>query len=91
MKHTNRSEDFKKELNTRINKISGQINGIKKMIAEDRYCKDVLIQVKSAEKSLKSLALLILNNHLENCVVTKILEGDHSVLDEIKDLLRQEL
>ncbi len=91
MEYTHRDEQLKKELITRINKISGQVEGIKKMILDDRYCKDILTQIKACSKSLKSLSNLIFNNHLENCVVNKIKNGDTEVLKEIAELLRQEL
>ena len=74
---------------TRLNRISGQIGGIKRMVEEDRYCDDILIQLAAADASVKSLSALILKNHLHGCVVEHIKEGDESVLDEIVELFRK--
>ena len=58
-----RSEEDKTNLDVRINKIIGQLNGVKAMIDENRYCDDVLIQLSAIDKSIKSLANIILENH----------------------------
>ena len=52
----------------RIRRISGQIDGLRRMIEDGRYCVDVLTQIKAAEAALHSLAKVILRNHLETCV-----------------------
>lgn len=90
MEHTIRKLDEKKKILARLNRISGQIDGIKKMVNDDRYCNDILIQLKAASNSLKSLSNLILNEHLHHCVVEKIQKGDLAVLDEISELLKRE-
>lgn len=77
----------KKELSVRLNKIAGQINGIKGMVEKDRYCGDILIQVSAVNKSLESLAKKILKKHLETCVVDKIKEGDKDIMEEVMDLV----
>ena len=56
-KKTDRNKEEKKQLLSRINRINGQLDGIKKMIEEDKYCNDILIQIVAAEKSLKSLQI----------------------------------
>ena len=91
MEHTYRDDKLKKDCIARLNKIAGQVDGLKKMINNDRYCKDVLTQVKACEKSLKSFSLLVLNKHLHSCVVNKIKQGDETVISEIIELLRQDL
>ncbi len=84
-----RSEEEKKVLINRINRISGQINGIKNMIEDDRYCQDVLIQLSAVEKSIKSLAGIILDHHIHSCLIDSIKNGDYSVVDEISDLFKR--
>ena len=84
-----RSEDDKKNLINRINRILGQVDGVKKMIENDRYCPDILIQLASIEKSIKSLSSIILDNHMHSCVLKGIKEGDESKIDEIIDLFRR--
>lgn len=90
MEHTKRSQANKEAILTRLNRISGQIEGLKNMVNEDRYCNDILIQIRAVRNSLKSLANLILNDHLHHCVVDKIQKGDLTVLDEISELLRRD-
>ena len=84
-----RSEEDKKNLINRINRILGQVDGVKKMIENDRYCSDILIQLASIEKSIKSLSSIILDNHMHSCVLKGIKEGDESKIDEIIDLFRR--
>ncbi len=86
---TIRSEEDKKKLISRLNRISGQIEGIKKMVDDDRYCADILIQLSAADKAIKSLASIVLDNHMHSCVVNSIKEGDSSKVDEIVDLFRR--
>ncbi|MDD2627369.1 MAG: metal-sensing transcriptional repressor [Clostridia bacterium] len=84
-----RTEKEKKSYITRLNKISGQINGIKNMMEEDRYCGDVLIQVSAADKALKSFANVVLKNHLETCVINEIKSGNNKVIDEAMTLIKR--
>lgn len=86
---TIRSEADKKNIINRLNRISGQVNGIKRMVEEDRYCDDILVQLAAADASVKSLSAVILKNHLHGCVVEHIKEGDTDVLDEIVELFRR--
>lgn len=78
-----------KELNNRLNRIIGQLNGIKAMIEDNRYCKDVLVQVIAVEKALQSFGYLILEEHLNSCVATKIKQGDDEILGETMELIRR--
>ena len=71
-KFTKRSESEKKIINNRLNRIEGQVRGVKKMIEEDRYCDDVLIQLSAIDKSVKSLANHILENHMQTCVLNDL-------------------
>ena len=71
-----RTEEEKKNLINRMNRIIGSMNGIKDMINNDRYCDDILIQLSAADKAIKSLAAVILDNHMHSCVLDGIKEGD---------------
>ena len=64
MKKTVRTTDEKKKLINRLNRISGQIDGVKKMIEDDRYCDDILTQLSAIEKAVKSLSSVILERHM---------------------------
>ncbi len=84
-----RTEEEKKVLNTRINKIIGQMNGIKKMIAEERYCVDIIIQLSAIYRSIKSLSDLMLESHMKSCLVHDIQNGEINSIEEILKLFKE--
>lgn len=84
-----RSSAEKKIIANRLNRIKGQINGIEKMVESDRDCNDILIQVVAVEKSLKSMANLILENHLYKCVTEDLENGNLDVIDELISLFKR--
>ena len=85
----NRKEEDKKKLINRINRLIGQMNGVKSMIENDRYCDDVLIQLSAIDKSIKSLANVILDEHIHTCLLKDIKDGKEESLDEIVELFRR--
>lgn len=88
-KHTPRSPELKKKLDCRINRAIGQLNGIKTMIDDDRYCGDVLTQLAAVESAVKAVSRMVMQDHLETCVVERIQGGDTEVVDEVMDLLKK--
>ena len=88
-KMTKRDEDTKKILTNRLNRIEGQIRGIKKMIEEDRYCNDILIQLLAVENSVKSLSNQLLETHLYTCISNDIEKGNIDVIDELISLFKR--
>ena len=88
-KKTYRADEEKKIINNRINRIEGQLKGIKKMIGEDAYCNDVLIQLSAIENSIKSLSNHILENHLYSCVTRDLENGKLEVIDELISLFKK--
>ena len=88
-KKTNRSAEEKKRIISRLNRISGQINGISKMVEQDAYCNDVLIQLSAVKNSIKSLSTYILENHLCTCVARDLEDGDFEAIDEIVSLFKR--
>lgn len=88
-KKTERNDEEKKQLLSRINRISGQVNGIKKMIEDDDYCNDILIQIIAAEKSLKSLANIMFENHVYRCVSNDLEKENLEVIDELTSLFKR--
>ena len=74
-----RSAEEKKMLSNRINRIVGQMTGIGKMVDEDRYCDDILIQLSAIDKAIKSLANVILDTHIHTCMVEEIQNGNTAV------------
>lgn len=84
-----RTEEEKEVLIKRLSRIEGQVRGIKKMIEDDRYCDDILIQVSAINNSLKSLGNEILKSHLSTCVVEDLKNDNLDVIDDIIDLFRR--
>lgn len=68
----------KARVEARLKRIEGQIRGVEKMVEEDRYCIDVLTQVGAAKAALDAVALMLLQDHTEHCVVEAIQAGDGS-------------
>ena len=71
-------KSHKSMVQTRLRRIEGQIRGVQKMVDEDRYCIDILTQVSAMKAALDAVALLLLQDHTEHCVVEAIQAGDGS-------------
>ncbi|MCQ3035036.1 MAG: metal-sensing transcriptional repressor [Bacilli bacterium] len=84
-----RTEEEKKALISRMNRLIGQMNGVKKMIEDDRYCDDILIQLAAIDKSIKSLSGVILDQHVHSCLIERIQNGETEVVDEIVELFKK--
>lgn len=76
-------EQTVKQLVARLNRIEGQVRGIKRMIEEDAYCDDVLNQISSIQSALNGVAKLLLEKHMKSCVKDQLLDGDEQVIDEV--------
>ena len=72
-----------KELVTRMNRIEGQIRGIKGMIERHVYCDDILNQISSAQSALDGASRLLLEKHMKSCVKEQLQAGDEQVIDEV--------
>ena len=88
-KKNKRGADEKKLIISRLNRISGQINGITKMIENDAYCNDVLVQLSAVKNSVKSLSSHILENHLYTCVTEDLENGNFDTIDELISLFKR--
>ena len=88
-KNTPRSEELQRDVQTRLNRAIGQLNGIKSMIDDNRYCGDVLTQLAAAEKAVKRISEIVLRDHLETCVAQRLRQGDNDIIDEVMTLIRQ--
>lgn len=77
----------------RLNRIAGQVEGVKKMIDEGRYCPDILAQIRAIRSALKSVEANVLDRHLEHCVRDAVASGNEKdqkqKLDEIKAIFRK--
>lgn len=86
-KDTPRSEELQGDVQRRLNRAIGQLNGVKAMVEDNRYCGDVLIQLSAAEKAIRRVSELILREHLKTCVVDEIRAGNDAVVDEVMELV----
>ena len=82
-KHKERSEKEYRDLINRLNRIEGQIRGIKGMVEKDAYCPDILIQVSAINAALNSFNKVLLANHIRTCVAEDIREGKDETIDEL--------
>lgn len=78
-----------KQLKNRLNRMVGQLNGIGKMLDENRYCGDILTQVAAVESALQAFGYLILQDHMETCVVEEIQKGNTAVVEEAVELVKK--
>ncbi|MGI8988676.1 MAG: metal-sensitive transcriptional regulator [Bryobacteraceae bacterium] len=75
----------------RLRRIEGQIRGLQKMVEEDRYCADIMIQISSVQQALRGLGRVLMRNHLQHCVTEAVAKGSpakaESVYDELMELI----
>lgn len=88
-KETERSREFQTELTRRLNRAIGQLNGVKGMIDDNRYCGDVLTQLAAAERAVHTVSEMLLQDHLETCVIERVRRGDDAVIDEAMLLIKR--
>ncbi len=87
---TKRRDDKEyKDLINRLNRIEGQVRGIKKMIENDAYCPDILVQVSAINSALNSFNKVLLKNHINTCVLDNIKKGNLEVVDELTNTLQK--
>ncbi|TMV51451.1 metal-sensing transcriptional repressor [Paenibacillus mesophilus] len=77
------SDKLKSNLTSRLNRIEGQIRGVKGLIEKDTYCDDVLNQIAAIQAALNGVGKLLLEGHLKSCVVDRIREGDQDIIEEL--------
>jgi len=77
------------DLLTRLNRIEGQIRGIKGMVERDAYCVDILRQVSAASAALNSFNKALLANHIKTCVAQDIRDGKDETIDELVSTLQK--
>lgn len=82
-----RSEEEHKALLNRLSRIEGQIRGIHKMVENDAYCTDILMQVSAVTSALNSFSKVMLSNHIKTCVTNDIKEGKEETVDELVNVL----
>ena len=88
-KDTPRSSEMQQDMQRRLNRAIGQLNGVKDMIDDNRYCGDVLTQLAAAESAIRRVSEMVLREHMRTCVVEQIQQGNDDVVDEVMDLMRR--
>ena len=86
---TQRSADEKKKLINRLNRIEGQIRGIRNMVEKDTYCVDILTQSAAAGAALDAFSRQVLSRHMHTCVAEDIRQGNDEKIDELMDILQK--
>ncbi|MFN8059412.1 MAG: metal-sensitive transcriptional regulator [Vicinamibacterales bacterium] len=84
--------DIKRRNLLRLRRIEGQVRGLQKMVDDDRYCPDILVQVSSVHEALRAVSRELMRNHLRHCVAAAVRSGDEAAeatYDEIVDLMHR--
>lgn len=81
VKHRNETEF--KDLVHRLNRIEGQVRGVRRMVEEEHYCVEILTQVSAIQSALNSFNKVLLGNHIRSCVVEDIRQGNDEVIEEL--------
>ena len=84
-----RSDKEYKDLINRLSRIEGQVRGINKMVVNDTYCTDILVQVSAVNAALNSFNKVLLANHIRTCVAEDIREGKDETIDELVKVLQK--
>lgn len=88
-KHKQRTPEEQKALLTRLKRVEGQIRGIEKMVENNAYCPDILVQVSAATSALNSFNKVLLGCHIRGCVADGIREGKDETIDELCSVLQK--
>ena len=87
--HHARSEKQQKSLLARLKKIEGQIRGLERMVENDTYCPDILIQVSAVTSALNSFNKYLLSCHIKVCVTEDLREGREGTVEELVAVLQK--
>ncbi|MDO4632645.1 MAG: metal-sensing transcriptional repressor [Eubacteriales bacterium] len=88
-RHKERSAEEKKAMMSRLKRIEGQVRGIERMVENDAYCPDILVQISAITSAMNSFGKVLLSNHIHNCVAEDIREGKDEVIDELCSVLQK--
>ncbi len=88
-KKKERSPEEYKHLINRLNRIEGQVRGIRNMLENDTYCTDILIQVSAINAALNAFNKELLGNHIHTCVANDIKNGKEETIDELVSVLQK--
>lgn len=87
---TPRTNDEKQKVINRLKRIEGQVRGIQKMVEEDRYCVDILVQISAIQSALKQVGFAVTERHINHCVSDAIRQGEgEETIEELMSVLKQ--
>lgn len=79
----NRDDKEYKDLTTRLNRIEGQIRGLKRMVEENAYCPDILVQSAAVNAAINSFNRVLMSNHIRSCVINDLKSGNDETIEEL--------
>lgn len=90
VKQTPRSDVEQKAMINRLKRIEGQVRGLQNMIADDRYCLDILVQISAVNAALKRVGFSLMEKHTKHCVTNAVKSGDgDEAFEELIEVLKQ--
>jgi Uncharacterized protein conserved in bacteria len=78
---------FNQDIDMRLASVEGHVKGVRQMVADDKDCADVLLQLSAIEAAVKKVSKIVLKNHLEHCVREGVEKGDMRVIDRLSEVL----
>ncbi|CQR46529.1 Copper-sensing transcriptional repressor CsoR [Paraliobacillus sp. PM-2] len=85
-----RTDEQKQQVMNRLKRIEGQVRGIQKMVEEDRYCVDVLVQISAIDAALKKVGFSLMEDHTKHCVTNAIQSGKgEASIEELMKVIKQ--
>ena len=84
-----RSQEEYKKLINRLNRLEGQVRGIKNMVENNAYCPDILVQTAAVQSALSAFSRELLSSHIRTCVSENIRAGKYETVDELTETLQK--
>ncbi len=86
---TEESIKVQKSLMDRLSRVEGQVRGIKNMVENRSYCNDIINQIEASRSALSSIALILMEGHLKNCITEQIKNGDDDAIEEVLKTIKK--
>lgn len=85
-----RTKDEMKSIINRLKRIEGQVRGIQKMVEDDRYCIDILVQISAIQSALKQVGYTVTERHIQHCVIDAVKSGEgEETIEELMHVMKQ--
>lgn len=84
-----RTNEEKQSVINRLKRIEGQVRGIQRMVEEDRYCVDILVQISAINAALKKVGFTVTERHMKHCISHAVKDGEgESAIEELLDVMK---